>query len=156
MKGKLFSPLILLSIFSLQSGAIAHGVRITYQVAPALEIQATYDNGELMANAPVEIYAPNAPSEPWLSGTTDAAGRFIFLPNVSLGDAWEIKVRQAGHGNIVTVPLGEAVTTVETAAQTLAVLKGDTNYTPPQLFLMGATGVWGFVGTALFFSRRRD
>ena len=108
-----------------------------------------------MANAQVAVYAPNDPSKPWFSGTTDAAGRFIFIPNVSLGGNWEIQVRQAGHGNIITAPLGEGFTTEDPTVQTLSVLNGDTSYTPPQLFLMGATGVWGFIGTALFFSRRR-
>lgn len=155
MKGKLFSPLIFLSILSVHPWAIAHGVKITYQVTPALEIQAAYDNGEPMAHAQVSVYAPNNPSALWLSGTTDAAGRFIFMPNIALGRDWEIQVRQAGHGNIVTVPLGESFATADTTAKTLSVLSGDSNYTPPQLFLMGAIGIWGFVGTALFFSRRR-
>ena len=155
MKRKLLSPLIFFSILSAQPGAIAHGVKITYQVAPALEIQATYDSGEPMSNAQVTVYAPNRPLEPWLSSATDAAGRFIFMPNAYLGGDWEIKVRQAGHGSIVTVPLGEAFETADTSAPSLSVLTGDTGYTSPQLFLMSATGVWGFVGTALFFSRRR-
>ena len=168
MSGKLLSPLIFLSILSAQSSAIAHGVRITYQVSPALEIQASYDNGEEMANAQVAVYAPNAPSEPWLKGTTDAAGRFVFIPDSSLDGHWEVKVRQAGHGNIVAVSPEDVLATSDPSdlsddlsglsdrsAKTAPVLSGDTRYTPPQLFLMGASGVWGFVGTALFFIRRK-
>ena len=164
MKGNLLSPLIFLSTLVAQPSAIAHGVKITYQVAPALEIQATYDGGAQMANAQVTVYAPNNPSEPWLSGTTDLTGRFTFIPNVSLSGNWEIQVRQAGHGAIVTMSLeealaealAEALVTEDPPAETRSVLDGDTNYTPPQLLLMGATGVWGFIGTALFFFRRRE
>ena len=161
MRGKLLSPLIFLSILGVQPCAIAHGVRITYQVAPALEIQARYDNGESMANAQVAVYAPNAPAEPWLTGTTDASGRFVFIPDESLDGNWEIQVRQAGHGNIITVSTKAMLAASDTSdlsalsANTLPMPGGDPRYTPPQLFLMGASGVWGFVGTALFFIRRR-
>ncbi|MDJ0705607.1 MAG: carboxypeptidase regulatory-like domain-containing protein [Leptolyngbyaceae cyanobacterium MO_188.B28] len=161
MRGKLLSPLIFLSILSAQSGAIAHGVRITHQVAPALEIQARYDNGENMANAQVAVYAPNDPLEPWLTGTTDAAGRFVFIPDRALDGNWEIQVRQAGHGNIVSVSPEAMFATSDTInlsdllVGTSPGLDSDTKYTPPQMVLMGASGVWGFVGTALFFIRRR-
>jgi nickel transport protein len=53
-------------------------------------------------------------------------------------------VRQAGHGDMVHIPIGEGMATT-----------GGTGYTPLQIVLMGACVAWGFVGTALFFSRRQ-
>jgi len=53
-------------------------------------------------------------------------------------------VRQSGHGDMVHIPIGEDVA-----------MAGGTGYTPLQIVLMGACVVWGFAGTALFFSHRR-
>jgi len=54
------------------------------------------------------------------------------------------RVRHAGHGGIIHVPVGEALAAA-----------GGTPYSPLQLVLMAACVIWGLVGTALFFARRK-
>jgi nickel transport protein len=126
----------------------AHGVKISYEATQALEIQANYDSGEPMANAQVTIYAPNR-SEPWLKGSTDAQGRFTFTPDATQSGNWEVKVRRAGHGDILNIPVGQQATSVSGSGS------GQTGYTPLQTTMMAAAVIWGFIGTALFFSRRK-
>ena len=125
--------------------AYAHGVIIEYTVDMTIELIATYDNGEPMAGAQFVVYAPDDPSTPWLTGVCDDEGRFSFTPDTSKPGIWDVKVRQAGHGDIVHIPIGEG-----------AVVAGGTGgYTTLQIGLMVACVVWGSVGTALYFSSRR-
>ena len=145
MKWKL---LVALSTFLLALGlaatASAHGVKIEYQINVAVEVLAAYDTGEPMAGGQVAVYAPDDPSTPWLTGVCDEEGRFTFTPDPAKPGTWDVQVRQAGHGDMVHIPIGEDVA-----------MSGSTGYTPLQIVLMGACVVWGFVGTALFFSRGR-
>ena len=145
MKWKL---LVALSTFLLALGlaatASAHGVKIEYQINVAVEVLAAYDTGEPMSGAQVAVYAPDDPSTPWLTGVCDEEGRFTFTPDPAKPGTWDVQVRQAGHGDMVHIPIGEDVA-----------MSGSTGYTPLQIVLMGACVVWGFVGTALFFSRGR-
>ena len=125
--------------------AYAHGAKIEYTVNMTIELVAAYDNGEPMAGAQFVVYAPDDPSTPWLTGVCDDEGRFSFTPDTSKPGTWDIQVRQAGHGDIVHIPVGED--TVGTG--------GTGGYTPLQIVLMAACVIWGSVGTALYFSRRR-
>lgn len=123
----------------------AHGAKIEYTVSMVVELVAAYDNGEPMAGAQFVVYAPDDPSTPWLTGVCDDEGRFSFTPDTSKPGIWDVKVRQAGHGDIVHIPIGEG-----------AVVAGGTGgYTTLQIGLMVACVVWGSVGTALYFSSRR-
>ncbi|WP_346292738.1 carboxypeptidase regulatory-like domain-containing protein [Sphaerothrix gracilis] len=149
MKGKLIGPLAACALLGSQAQAIAHGARIDYQIQSAVEIQSSYDTGEPMQQAQVAVYAPDNPSEPWLTGETDDSGKFTFTPDTEITGNWEVQVRQAGHGDIVAISLGE-----DSQLQA-AIVKGSTGYSASQLILMGLMGVWGFVGTALFFWRRK-
>ncbi|KUK41295.1 MAG: hypothetical protein XD69_0653 [Clostridia bacterium 62_21] len=145
MKQKLFVALAVSFILvAIPVTAFAHGARITYQTRTAIEITAAYDTGEPMEGAQVTIYAPDDPSTPCFTGVCDENGRFTFTPDLSKPGTWDVQVRHAGHGGIIHIPVGE-----ETAAQ------GGTCYTPLQIVLMAACVVWGLVGTALFFARRK-
>lgn len=93
-----------------------------------------------MANAQVAVYSPKDTETPWQTGSTNAQGEFTFTPDSSTPGSWEVVVRQAGHGKAVTIPLGG---TVEPNRQSTALSN----------FLAGGAAIWGFVGTALFFSR---
>lgn len=143
MKWKLVLPLALLLTLALSATTSAHGAKIEYTVNMTVEIQATYDTGEPMAAGQVVVYAPDDPSTPWLTGLCDDQGRFTFSPDSSQPGTWDVQVRHAGHGDMVHIPIGENVA-----------LSGNTGYTSLQIVLMGASVVWGFVGTALFFSSR--
>ncbi|NJP04135.1 MAG: DUF4198 domain-containing protein [Chloroflexaceae bacterium] len=138
---------------------LAHGAHITYTTGPAISIVATYDSGEPMADAQVAVYAPDDPMTPWMTGTCDAEGRFTFIPDASISGNWEVQVRQAGHGNIITIPI-QAETTTNSAAMSSGMgstaVSGGGGYTPLQIVLMSGSIIWGLVGTALFFMRRRN
>jgi len=124
--------------------AYAHGAKIEYTVGMTVEIFAAYDSGEPMAGAQVTVYAPDDPSTPWLTGVCDDEGRFSFTPDTARTGTWDIQVRQAGHGDIVHIPIGTA------SAGT-----GGGGNTPLQIVLMAVCVVWGSIGTALYFSRRK-
>jgi len=111
----------------------------------AIEIVAKYDNGEPMDGAQVVVYAPDDASTPWLTGSCDDEGRFTFMPDSSKPGTWDVQVRKAGHGDIVHISVGEDT----------VVSGGTSSYSVLQIVLMVACVIWGGVGTALYFSRRR-
>ena len=144
---------------------LAHGVVLGYEPVNSVEIQAHYDTGEPMAEAQVVVYAPDDPTEPWMQSTTDADGLFTFTPDTSQPGNWEVMIRQAGHGGIVTVPVaaanGEAVASNDSGADDngTAVVQRQPDTTSSenlssvqQGIAIGAV-IWGFIGTALFFVR---
>ena len=142
---------------------LAHGVVVEHSITQTIRIQASYDTGEPMAEAQVNVYAPDAPQEVWTTGTTDSDGVFTFTPDAERLGNWEVQVRQAGHGDITVIPLqaedlaGQVEQTEQTgqSEQTGQIAAGESSsYSPAQMVVMGAAGVWGFVGTALFFWRR--
>lgn len=124
----------------------AHGVNIEYTSNVEIEIVARYDTGEPMAGAQVVVYSPDDPSTPWLTGVCDDEGRFSFIPDTSKPGIWDVQVRKAGHGDIIHIPVGGDTTAAG----------GIGGYTTLQIGLMMAAVVWGSVGTALYFSRRRQ
>ena len=73
-KWKFIIPLILLLIFGLPTTSYAHGARIEYTINVAIDIVASYDNGEPMAGAQIVVYAPDNPSSAWLTGVCDDEG----------------------------------------------------------------------------------
>ena len=145
MKWKLLVALFtLLLALGLAATVSSHGAKIENKISTTVEILAAYDTGEPMAGGQVAVYAPGDPSTPWLTGVCDEDGRFTFTPDPSRPGTWDVQVRQSGHGDMVHIPIGEDVA-----------MSGTTGYTPLQVVLMGASVVWGFVGSALFFSHRR-
>ena len=89
MKWQFVIPLVFLSLLSLQGKANPHGVKIQHQVTQAIKINAVYHTGSPLANAPVKVYAPNAPNKVWLKGITDEEGNFIFAPDDSQPGYWD-------------------------------------------------------------------
>jgi nickel transport protein len=145
-------PLLsLLCLIGCPSRSSAHGVAIDYQPTRAYAINAAYDTGEPMPNAQVAVFSPDDPANPWLTGTTDAQGRFVFSP--SAPGNWEVQVRQAGHGEILVIPVeGDMIGNHRGETERPAAGAVD-RYTPLQKSLMIGSVIWGFVGTALFFAR---
>jgi len=131
-------------LMALPLPAYAHGAKIEYTIGMTVEIVATYDSGEPMAEAQVTVYAPDDPSTPWMTGVCDDEGRFSFTPDTTITGTWDVQVRQAGHGDIVHIPIGADSTS-----------DGSGGYTPLQIALMAVCVIWGSIGTALYFSRRR-
>jgi len=127
------------------SAAIAHGAHIQARTTTAVEVQAAYDTGEPMAEASVQVFAPDDPQTPVFTGTTDASGRYVFAPTQP-GD-WEVSVRQAGHGDIAVIP-------VEADSVIASSFTNDAGLSPLQRVIVAGAVTWGCIGTALFFWRR--
>ena len=127
--------------------AYAHGAAI--EVSPqAIEIVATFDTGEPMANAQVSIYAPDELETPSQTGQTDSEGRFLFTPEADATPGnWEVIVRKAGHGQTTTFAMG-ALGDADASGQ------GMTGAQATQRWISMAAILWGFLGTALYFSRK--
>ena len=151
---KLYFFFTLLALTAIPKQVLAHGANIDYRQTSAITIEAKYDDGTPMANAQVVIYAPSDRATPWLKGTTDESGNFTFVPDTNAENAgdWDVKVRQAGHGDITSIPItGD----LENAADTQVSSTGG-GYSSTQKVFMAAAGIWGFIGTALFFSRSKS
>lgn len=150
--------LTLITLIALPNRVLSHGANIQYGETTAIKIQAKYDDGTPMGNAQVVIYAPSDRATPWLKGVTDDDGSFTFVPDrqpANIGN-WDVKVRQSGHGDITSIPIEDnTIATNDEAASSVP----DTNtnaYTSTQKVVMAAAGVWGFIGTALFFFRSKS
>lgn len=152
-------PLISLTCFVLiPNRAIAHGAAIQYRATQAIAIRAAFDSGELMAEAQVTVFSPESPAEPWLQGQTNANGQFSFVPDSSLSGNWGVQVRQAGHGTVVSIP-EEAIAAllseeIESSAIASDWMSSGQSFSPTQILLMAAAGVWGCIGTACYFARK--
>ena len=125
--------------------AQAHGTDIRYEVAMTVSMQALFDNGEPMTACQFTVYAPNDPATPWTTGACDSDGYLSFTPDTTIPGNWAVSIREAGHGEIVNVPIegGSAVAT-----------SGGGGSSSLQTILTAAATVWGFIGTALYFSAR--
>ncbi|WP_028575804.1 hypothetical protein [Desulfonatronovibrio hydrogenovorans] len=147
---KYFSALItaLLSILVWHSGACAHGVVAGYSNVSGIEVKAVYDTGQPMALGQVTVFAPDNPAQPWLRGSMNEQGKFSFIPDESIPGTWSVQVRQAGHGAMVHIPVKPSglVESPGVPARPFSNL---------QLALMILSIAWGFVGTALYFSKRK-
>lgn len=163
---RLLAPCLAVALCALlPARAQAHGALIEYKTASAIALQAKYDNGEAMTTAQIAVYAPNNPDKPWLTGKGDHQGRFSFVPDPAITGEWMVQAREAGHGAMVYFTVGgnpavadagaSASVAAASAAPATAARLESTAQTPLQRWLMGASAVWGLIGTALFFARKK-
>jgi nickel transport protein len=170
-----------LALFCLAGGiltqtvpVLAHGVKVEHHSVAAIAVAAQYDSGQPMAEAQVLVYAPDNSSQPWLTGVTDKEGKFTFTPPTDQAGNWEVAVRQGGHGNMITIPWQPETKVIDSTdtANASSALTSNTNQGTPEItaasvpdanaalspvqrgVTLGAV-IWGFVGTALFFSRSK-
>lgn len=162
------ATLALLVVASPAQLAFAHGVDLSITPREGAEVKAAFDGGEPMVGAQVSVFAPGEPDEPWLLGTTDAEGRFFFVPDANLPGTWEAQIRQAGHGGTVRIEVEPAAAAPATEAAgpappaearldlepTGAAQPTAGGLTALQRALMIACVIWGALGTALYFKRR--
>lgn len=151
-----FWAAFLLALLSTGSGvkrAYAHGVTVDYQSTEAIEVRGMYDSGEPMTGAQVVVYAPNDAATPWLTGTTNEQGVFLFKPDPAQPGNWEVQFRQAGHGDILVIPTGGSEQSSTSLGNSSAT--GNSLSMVQKVLVFGAI-IWGFVGTALYFSARRS
>ncbi len=140
--------LCLFAVLLLPTMVYAHGAKIEYTVVTTIEtveIVAKFDNGEPMTDAQVSVYAPNNTTVPWLTGMCDEQGRFSFNPDTSISGRWDIQVRQAGHGHMIYIEVEEGSVTGGSSS----------GYSTGQIVLMTVCVIWGILGTALYFRRRK-
>ena len=178
----LILSLLLLPLINLPLKAVAHSSKIQYRQTTAIQVKAIYGDGQPMAKAQVVVYAPDEPATPWLQGTTDEQGQFFFVPDRKQLGNWLLVARQAGHGATINIPIAEGkkveeevvsdnrertplevqeinpkepiLVTPQAEKQSWSTSE-NSEYSALQKLVMAATGVWGFVGTALFFSRSK-
>lgn len=150
----LYSSITVAALLGNPSSALAHGVFIESEPVQSLQMRALYESGEPMTNAQVTIYAPSDPETPWKQITTDEKGTFLFTPDPAIPGDWDVQVRKAGHGDLVRVTVGE---TADGSAIAYANQSSqDAGQSPVQKWVTIVATVWGFVGTALFFSQRQS
>lgn len=142
VKGLLLCASLLLTALPV----LAHGARVIWEVqGDSVHISASFDDGTPMNDAQVTVFSAAAPSVPFTTGITDEYGVFVFLPDLESSYDWDVQVRKAGHGDIVHFSLdGSTDTRIDQGA-----------FTTLQIILMSMCVVWGFVGTALFFTSKR-
>ncbi|MCC5898360.1 MAG: carboxypeptidase regulatory-like domain-containing protein [Phormidium sp. GEM2.Bin31] len=154
----LIIPIVGLGVIGVTETALAHAAQLRYEIESTISVTATYDNGEPMANAQILIYSPDDAREPWMRGTTDDAGRYEFRPQAEESGNWTVTVRQAGHGDMITINLDDSGTRADASTENSSdssLFAGSADISLPQRLLTGGSIIWGCVGTALFFSRRR-
>lgn len=149
----------------------AHGMTVSTTLTAIITAQVTlaaeFDGGDPLDEGQVNVYAPDNAKTPWLTGTCDADGRYTFVADVTNAGRWEIQVRQAGHGDWLRITLDADTVTMEpddgTHATTLriadSVASGSSDngkLSTGQIALMAVCVIWGMVGTAFYFARRKQ
>ena len=146
MKTKLVNALIVCFILTCTLTLVhAHGAKIRYKADMTYEITAKYDDGTAMSEAQVIIYAPDNPQIPWKKGKCNNEGKFSFTPDIKNKGTWTVQVRKSGHGGSINFCIDDSTFSAD-----------ETGYSPVQTVIMTACVVWGFIGTALYFSRRKS
>lgn len=142
--------------------SLAHNTIIEYQATEAIAIEAKFDDGTPLSNAQVVVYAPDNPNQAWQKGITDDQGKFSFIPDYKNKGNWTVKVRLAGHGDVINIPINASniqnpsasLSHSETISSSLSLSHDNAQLSLRQKLMMAMMGSWGFVGTALFFSRK--
>lgn len=145
--GSLFG---LAAAVSTASVAWGHASQTDYFVdlfSADLVLTASYSTGEPMIEAEVLVYAPNDAETPWVETVTDDVGQFVFVPDESLPGDWRVEITEAGHQDILIIPV------TETGIDYINISQGpqqDLHYaemTPAGLGVMVALGLGGLVVT---------
>lgn len=126
--------------------ADAHAALIEAETAQAIRLHARYETGAPMAHAQVIIFAPDDPAQVWGQGVADRDGRYEFIPDAIAG-RWTVQVRQAGHGVMAYVEIGQD-------APVMIVASGPATWM--QRAVMVALVAWGALGTVLYFRSRKE
>jgi len=119
MKKLLVLVSLLVALFGFPANAMAHSVWTDYQMlAEQLQLTSLFSSDEPFPNAPVRIYTPDNPDQPWLEGMTDENGNFAFEPDTSVEGDWRIRIGDRGdHADILTVPVTEEGVQIDLISQ---------------------------------------
>ena len=84
------------------AGARAHEVLHAVERGPAVAVHVYESDGDPVADAAFEVYAPAQPAKPYQTGRTDPRGYLAFVPDAP--GAWRVRVIDpSGHGLDTTV-----------------------------------------------------
>jgi len=112
MPHRLLTALLLIPL--VPSSAAAHEVLHRVEAGGALAVKVYESDGDLVDNAPYEVFSPRDPAKPFQTGRTDRNGYLSFVPD-NLG-AWRVKVTgDDGHGIDVTFEAGPGARATDTA-----------------------------------------
>ena len=147
IKPRVFLPslIVLLTCMGWPFRSLAHGVLMDATPIPSFQVQVQYESGEPMANAQITVYAPDDPQTVWSQALTDENGYFLFTPEPGVTGTWDVQARLAGHGEVLRIDVQEDGSVRQLQRVSNA---------PLQKWLTIAAVVWGFVGTALYFSKQ--
>lgn len=149
MRNRFRMALALIATLPAAEGAMAHAAVVESRMVPGILIEAMYETGEPMSQAQVTVYGPADPARPALTGLTDESGVFGFVPTPGETGSWAVQVRQAGHGSMTHIRIGES------SGPSTIQERSPASFNVLQRLIMAAAVIWGFIGTALFFNRRR-
>ncbi len=134
---------LLVATFALPAKAGAHAATITYESSVEVQITAA-DNDGPMAGAEVIVYEPDLITV-YDQGTCDAQGKYSFAPDMSKPGDWKVRINH-DHSHLMYVTVGENV----------SASGGIGGFSTLQIVLMSACVIWGIIGTALYFRRKRE
>ena len=138
--------LVLIFWFFLTTGVWAHGVDGEVLYLPrVIMIEASYDTGEPMSYARVDIYAPDSKIR-FQIGRTDRNGCFAFVPDGP--GQWRVKVfDELGHALILPVKVTPELLAGDTRTKTVE--PSHPSYTPKSrvvALLLGLLLIGGLFG----------
>ncbi|MEO1348968.1 MAG: hypothetical protein AAFW84_09230 [Cyanobacteria bacterium J06635_15] len=113
MKPFIFGSILFLGLVSSPGRALAHMIETDYQLIydsleiQSLEIQSVFSTGEVFPNAPIVVYSPEDPTTPWLEGTTDESGKFVFDPDPAIAGEWSVEIGEDSHWDRLRIPVGD-------------------------------------------------
>ena len=140
----LFIGTVVFYLFFLPCRLWAHGVVYEIKGDKAVIIKVTYDDGEPMSYAEIEIFSPDNKDIEYQNGRTDKNGSFAFLPDQIGG--WKIIVNDGmGHGVVTEVEVKEAMK-IETTAK---------GWPRLQKLITGISIIWGLAGLIFYFKMRK-
>jgi nickel transport protein len=94
-----------LAVVTAAAPARAHEILHEVVGGRAVAVRVFESDGDRVANAPYEVFAPGGATTAWFQGRTDRNGWLAFVPDVP--GKWRLKVYgDEGHGLDVTIDAG--------------------------------------------------
>lgn len=123
----------------------SHGVICDF-IQKNVGLKITYEDGTPFVNANVDLYSPDDYKNPILKSTTDEKGQFFFEPDKA--GTWIVMIRDnMGHGTRKNITIGDDLQPISENN------KNSLNFV--QKIIIAISVIWGLIGTALFYNRKK-
>ncbi len=159
MKAKQLLFLSCLGFAIAPTAVFAHSLETNYQLVfdslaqqDSLELQAVLSNGENYPEAPIVVYSPANPDEPWLETTTDQDGKFTFSPDPSIPGEWAVEIGEDSHWDRLEIPVGAQNINLDAISQINEHNAAESNHLARQIIVVAL--VLSSALGSLFVSRR--